>query len=290
MDQIYQLGGFFELWNPVVLLLVVVVGLLYYCLVGAWSVRFADAEPVSARQKQAFYTGLALFYIGQGSPISYIGQHYIFSLHMLQQSILYLIVPIFILGGTPGWLIRPLLKNGIVKGLLSFFTRPLIAIFIFNIMFSVYHMPSIMDGLMRNELSLMAYHLMLFVSAFLMWFPVFCPLKEMDKLSQLKKLAYIFGNGVLLTPACALIIFADQVLYEMYRDVTLPFSYLSPLDDQQLGGVVMKIIQEIVYGTALAYIFFRWYRTERKKDEEEYPQGYEDIESVSTPPNNWNRA
>jgi putative membrane protein len=44
---------------------------------------------------------------------------------------------------------------------------------------------------------------------------------------------------------------------------------MSVINDQQLGGVIMKIVQEIVYGIALAYTFFRWYRTERKQEEEE---------------------
>ncbi len=35
----------------------------------------------------------------------------------------------------------------------------------------------------------------------------------------------------------------------------------------------MKIIQEIVYGTCLAYIFFKWYRKERRT-EDPYPDGY----------------
>ena len=34
------------------------------------------------------------------------------------------------------------------------------------------------------------------------------------------------------------------------------FNTLPPVEDQQLGGVIMKIIQEIVYGTVLGFIFF----------------------------------
>ena len=34
------------------------------------------------------------------------------------------------------------------------------------------------------------------------------------------------------------------------------FNTLPPLEDQQLGAVLMKIIQEAVYGTYLAVIFF----------------------------------
>lgn len=44
------------------------------------------------------------------------------------------------------------------------------------------------------------------------------------------------------------------------------FNTLPPLEDQQLGAVLMKIIQEAVYGTYLAVIFFQWVRTEREKD------------------------
>jgi putative membrane protein len=288
MDHMNQIGGFFDLWNPVLLLLVVVLGFVYGWAVGPS--RESASQPVGLRQKLSFYLGITLFYIGQGSPINYIGHHYLFSIHMLQQTILYLIVPIFIWLGTPDWLLRPLVSNKVIHALLAFFTRPLIAIFAFNMLFSIYHMPFIMDGLMNNELFLLGYHILLIVTAFLMWFPVFCPLPEMDRLSELKKIAYIFGNGVLLTPACALIIFADTLLYTMYTNVTIPFAHLSPLEDQQLGGVIMKIIQEVVYGSVLAYVFFKWYRRERLKDVEEYPDGYESQKELNVPKENWNGA
>ncbi|MNQ80476.1 Cytochrome c oxidase caa3 assembly factor [compost metagenome] len=141
---------------------------------------------------------------------------------------------------------------------------------------------------MKNDVPLFAYHTMLLVTAFIMWFPVFCPLPELNRLNDLKKMAYIFGNGVLLTPACALIIFADTIIYDMYDNVTVPFAHLSPLDDQQLGGVIMKILQEIIYGATLAYIFFRWYRRERKDEDELDPLPSQ--ESMNNQGGNWNRA
>ncbi|MFC5446945.1 cytochrome c oxidase assembly protein [Paenibacillus aestuarii] len=283
-----QIGGFFELWNPVLLLVVIVVGYVYSRLVAKGNGNSTD-ESVSGTQQLSFYFGLALFYIGQGSPINFLGHHYLFSMHMLQQTLLYLTVPIFIWIGLPAWMVRALLlKNSIIRGLFSFLTRPLIALFLFNMLFSIYHMPFIMDGLMRHEWLQLGYHTVLLISAFVMWFPVFCPIPEMNRLSELKKLAYIFGNGVLLTPACALIIFADTVIYDMYTNVTIPFAHLSTLDDQQLGGVIMKVLQEVIYGGTLAYIFFRWYRRERNEEE--------DLDAIHTHDNmnpqggNWNRA
>jgi putative membrane protein len=43
------------------------------------------------------------------------------------------------------------------------------------------------------------------------------------------------------------------------------------VEDQQTGGVIMKIIQEIVYGTVIGYVFFRWARREREKEKNEAP-------------------
>ena len=43
------------------------------------------------------------------------------------------------------------------------------------------------------------------------------------------------------------------------------FTSMSLIHDQQLGGVLMKVIQEIVYGFVLARVFLEWY----KKDQQE---------------------
>ena len=141
---------------------------------------------------------------------------------------------------------------------------------------------------MKNDVWLLSLSYGAFVTAFMMWFPVFCPLPELNRLNDLKKMAYIFGNGVLLTPACALIIFADSVIYDMYANVTVPFTHLSPLDDQQLGGVIMKIIQEIIYGaTLLIFSSDGIAESVRKKTNMDL---IETQESLNNQGGNWNRA
>src|SRR5690625_7721715 len=106
-------------------------------------------------------------------------------------------------------------------------------------------------------------------------------------MKPLVKLAYIAGNGLLITPACALIIFAEAPIYAAYSssgawlqslslcvpgnvlDGLAPsisgpemFSPLSLLEDQQAGGIIMKIMQEIVLGIMLASVFFPWFNQE----------------------------
>ena len=47
------------------------------------------------------------------------------------------------------------------------------------------------------------------------------------------------------------------------------FTSMSLLHDQQLGGVLMKVIQETVYGFLLGRVFFEWYRQDQKESEAE---------------------
>ena len=113
---------------------------------------------------------------------------------------------------------------------------------------------------------MMVYHLILVLTAFTMWWSIVNPLSDKQQLSGLKKLAYIFANGVLITPACALIIFATDPLYNHYIHAPILFTNLDPSTDQRLGGIIMKLVQELVYGSVLAYIFYNWYRQEKQED------------------------
>ncbi|AEI39117.1 cytochrome c oxidase assembly protein [Paenibacillus mucilaginosus] len=260
---------FAALWSPGLLLLLTVVGILYTLAVGRWRKEIPDSEPVSLKQRIWFWTALVLWYAAEGSPLSYYGHHYYFSVHMFQQSILYLIMPPILLLGLPAWLLRAAIRTERAKRIVWWLTSPVFALFFFNFVFSMYHIPMVMDWLMARPAALSAYKAIFLFSAFQLWIPVFCPLPEYSRMSELKKMGYIFLNGVLLTPACALIIFAGKPMYEMYAAVPPELLYLPMVDDQQLGGVIMKIVQEIVYGWALWYTFIRWYRRERKQDEEE---------------------
>jgi putative membrane protein len=228
---------------------------------------------------------MTFLYIGFGSPVDILA-HLMFSIHMLQMSIVFLIAPPFILKGLPATMVRPVIEAKGVKSVFPFLTHPLITLLVFNGLFSIYHLPLIFDTVMTNYTLHPIFHSALLIASFLMWWPIACPVPEYDKLSELKKVGYIFADGVLLTPACALIIFADTTVYGVYNDpqiwatalgyclpagvtisqLNIPelLNFLPAQEDQQLGGVIMKVIQEIVYGTALFFIFSSWVRNDRK--------------------------
>ena len=56
------------------------------------------------------------------------------------------------------------------------------------------------------------------------------------------------------------------------------FSNMTPLADQQLGGILMKIIQEIIYAVFLGSIFFKWYKNEQDNAEEITQKALDDLQ------------
>ncbi len=257
---------FFSMWGPEMMLLAILLAAAYLATVGPLRKHFSDATPVPAWRKSMFLLGLLLLYIAQGSPLNYYGHHFLFSAHMVQQCLLFIFMPPLLLLGSPEWLLKPLFKPKVLGKVLRFLTNPLIAVLAFNSLFSFYHLPFLFDMFHSNMLINTLYHFVLLITAFIMWWPILSPISEQEQLSDLRKIAYICVNGFLLTPACALIIFSDNLLFQSYMHVPQLFEQHSLLQDQKLGGVLMKLLQEGSYGSVLAYIFFRWYRKEREKD------------------------
>lgn len=285
-----ELFGFRALWSPYYFVVILIVTILYFLIINIWRNKFPDSEKVSKGKQIFFVIGMLLLYTAQGSPID-LFSHLMFTAHMVQMAILYLVVPPLLLLGIPDWLLRKIISFPFIKQLIKNLSRPLVALVLFNGIFSIYHLPAIFD-IVKTDVWLHAiYTGILFFLAMMMWWPIFTPMIEMQKMSPLRKIAYIFANGAIITPACALIIFADTSMYATYsdpkiwlnalqlcvpRDMISSFSGIGPemynmlptLEDQQLGGIVMKILQEIIYGSVLGYIFVQWMRQERIQDEQ----------------------
>jgi len=126
----------------------------------------------------------------------------------------------------------------------------------------------------------------LFLSAMFLWWPIVNTLESQPKLHGLKKIGYVILSAILITPACSLIIFVDVPVYETYfsgeawlqamalcvppgtlsgLSISGPelFTNMPTLYDQQLGGIIMKVIQELIYVVVIGKIFISWYRDEQ---------------------------
>lgn len=276
--------GFRALWSPYYFVALLLITACYFLMVTKYRGKFQNSSPVSTKQVLYFLLAMVLLYTVKGSPVDLLS-HIMFSFHMFQMALLYLVIPPLFIIAIPGWVWRFFLSIKGVKPVFRFFTKPLFALMLFNVLFSLYHIPLVFDFIKTGMVVHAGYTLLLFTTAVLMWFPLVNQLPEHESLSGVKKVAYIFGSGILMTPACALIIFANHPIYDTFTNaeswasamelcvpasalagVTLSgpevFNGLPLLEDQQLGGVLMKVIQEIVLGYVLGVIFFAWFKKE----------------------------
>ena len=119
--------------NLLLFMLSILIG--YFLIIGPYRMRFENATKVS--KKQIFILRLVLFflYFVKGGPIDLIG-HIIFSAHMFEMAVMYIAVPPLLLLGIPIWLYRYITSFKFVQIILKAFAKPLIALFVFNGLFS----------------------------------------------------------------------------------------------------------------------------------------------------------
>ncbi|SDX74050.1 cytochrome c oxidase assembly factor CtaG [Paenibacillus sp. CF384] len=290
-----QYFSFEELWSPWVFFMMTALVILYFYLAGPWKEKHAPTEPrVTVLQKILFVSGMVLYYLAQGGPLELLG-HMMFTFHMVNMSLSYLIVPPLLLLGIPAYIWRYVFARPFWRRFSSLM-NPIFTLVLFNMLFSVYHVPAVHDYVMTHFTIHRIYYLVLLATSFMMWFQITCPVPEWNRLTDVRKMAYIFASGMLLTPACALIIFASHPMYATYNDpevwaqamgycvagdpsVLLSsydggptfFNLMGVTEDQQLGGIVMKLVQEVMYGAILAYVFFHWYKKEHADSDDELP-------------------
>jgi putative membrane protein len=246
-------------WNldPALLAGIAGVTAIYLVALGPRRDRFPGAAPVGRGRVTAFLAGLVTAALALVSPLHVLGERYLLTAHMVQHLLLTLVVPPLLLLGTPGWLLRPLLRLPYVRPLASFLTSPVVAFLLFNGTFALWHAPALYDLALRVEWVHILEHQSFTLTALLSWWPVLSPLPELPRLSRPAQVLYLFLQSLPPTIIGALITFASAVLYPTYAAAPRLFG-LSPLDDQQLAGLIMWVPGALVYLLALSIVFIAW--------------------------------
>jgi putative membrane protein len=231
-------------------------GAAYLIWIGPLRGRFADSAPVSRVRVQLFLLGVVILFVATVSPLDTLSG-YLLSMHMVQHLLMTLIVPPLLLVGTPGWLLRPLLRLPFGRPVGRALTHPVVAFLLFNAIFSVWHVPALYDLALRNDSVHILEHVLFLGTAILAWWPVFSPLDELPRLPEPVQLLYLFFQSLPPTILGAVITFADEPLYPAYA--TAPRLWgLSVLLDQEIGGLIMWIPGALVYFVVLTGVFFHW--------------------------------
>ncbi|HXE72421.1 MAG TPA: cytochrome c oxidase assembly protein [Candidatus Nitrosotenuis sp.] len=239
--------------------------LAFYALVAGPLRRWwAPQEAFPARQAFYFGLGMLVLYVAVQSPLDELGEKYSFTAHMFQHNLLMYTVPCLLLWGVPAWMLRPLLSMEWSSGLWRVLTRPVVAGVLFTAVFSLWHVPALYDTALRDRLVHNLEHLMFLGSALLAWWPVYSPMPEFPRLSHAGQMVYAFLLALAQTPVFALLTFSREPWYPTYETAVRIWG-LTPLEDQQVGGILMKVLGMAVFGWVMARAFWRWYHEENRR-------------------------
>ena len=258
-------------WSPwdvhgEVIAAALLVGALYLLAVGPLRRRHGWAGPVAPQRRLAFLGGLAVVLGALNGPLHALADHYLFSAHMVQHLLLTLAAPPLLLAGTPGWLLRPLLRGPGVARVVRALTRPLAASALYNVVLVAWHLPLFYDWALRDHGVHVLQHLMLMATALVLWWPVLSPLPELPRLPLPGQMLYLFLAGVPMVLVAALITLSDEPLFAFYAEAPRLWG-LTPLADQRAGGVIMWVPGSLVFLVAITIVFFRWVRAEAEREE-----------------------
>ena len=211
----------------------------------------------------ALITVLVLF-IALVSPVDTLAA-VLLSSHMVQHLLITMVAPPLLLLGTPRWLFRPLLRLPLALPAGRFLTNPLFTFAVFNLTFALWHAPAYYDAALRSDAVHILEHATMFVASALTWWPIFSPLDELPSLPAPLQCLYLFFESIPPTILGALITFSGGVLYPTYARAPRVWG-IAPLDDQQLGGLIMWIPGALIYLAILTVVFFRWFNDDEYAD------------------------
>jgi len=215
-----------------------------------------------------FALGWLALFVALVSPVHAWGQ-VLFSAHMTQHEILMLVAaPLLVLS-------RPLVtflsalpldwsrslgkfaKISALNRLWSTLTIPLVAWLVHAIALWVWHIPVLFEAVLHYEWVHTAQHLSFFITALLFWWALIHG--PQGAMGYGAAVLYLFTTSVHSGVLGALITLAGSVWYPSYVGLTSSWG-LTPLEDQQLGGLIMWIPAGLVYVVAGLALFAGWLR------------------------------
>jgi putative membrane protein len=242
----------------------------YLLGVGPLRERYGLAESVDPRQVATFTLGVLVIFFSLVSPVHALADRYLFSAHMFQHVLLTLVAPPLLILGTPDWLLRPLLRPTTLFIAARLFTHPVMAFTLFNVVFSIWHVPGLYDLSVTNHGIHIAEHLLFMSTAMLMWWPVASTMPELPRLSYPLQMIYFFLLSIAQLIVFAPITFSSAPLYRWYVEAPRVWA-VTPLVDQQIGAIIMKIGGGALFITLMIVAFFRWYKREEEEQASQQP-------------------
>jgi putative membrane protein len=243
----------------------IVLGWLYALLTGPFRARIAPEAAYPRRQAICFYASLVIFYLAVGSPLDQIGERFLLSAHMIQHQLLTYPAAVLFLLGVPEWLLAPVTRGPVIRGIMRVATNPLICALIYILVISLWHAPAAYDAALQDKLTHVLEHVMFFGASLFYWWPLLSPSKDFPPIKNAAQILYLTAVTVGLTPLFFFLAFSENILYPTYEYAPRIITNFSPAQDQLLGAVIMKLGGLGVTLIAMVVAFYRWYQESEKR-------------------------
>jgi putative membrane protein len=229
--------------------------------------RHAHRRGVAPWHVVSFAGGLVALCVALVSPLHAVATELLWA-HMVQHVLLVLAAaPLLVLGAPvlpmsvaiPAAWRRRVRSWGHVEPLRSVrlvLTWPIVAWLLHVAVMWMWHVPSIYQAATTNSGLHAVEHASFLATALLFWW-VAIPSGGRRRLGGGTDVLYVFTGGIQSGVLGALFTFAGAPLYPVYAHTALRWG-TSPLQDQQLAGLIMWIPGGLVYVFAAGVLFVRW--------------------------------
>jgi len=250
-------------FEPLVITSLVITAFLF--IIGLYRLK---RRSIRTWESLCFAGGWLALFVALVSPVHAWGR-VLFSAHMSQHEILMLVAaPLLVLG-------RPLIaflwalpldwsrslgnlsKTGWINRIWRTLTIPLVAWLVHAVALWIWHIPVLFDATLHSETVHTLQHLSFLLSALLFWWALIHG--PQGAMGYGAAVLYLFTTSVHSGALGALITLAGSVWYPSYAGLTESWG-LTPLEDQQLGGLIMWIPAGLVYVIAGLALFAGWMR------------------------------
>jgi putative membrane protein len=217
----------------------------------------APARGAGPLQALAFTGGMLALLAALVSPIDGLGEDYLFSAHMVQHVLLGDIAPLLLLLGLSRALMRPATRRlaGIERRL-GPLASPVTGILLWLGLMYLWHVPALYDAAAERAGVHLLEHASFFAAGVVLWWPLIQPVPMRRRLTGLQPLGYIAAAKAGLAALGLYLAWSSTTLYDYYEQTPRIWG-LSPIEDQNIGGVIMMVEQSFTLVLVMVALFVR---------------------------------
>lgn len=256
-------------FDPWIVLPIVVIGLLYVSGRITLSRRAHSTGPMRW-QDFFFLSGMMTLACALISPLHWLGEH-LFTFHMIEHEIVMAVsAPSIVLARPVGLLLWGLPKR-VRRGLGTAMRAPLVrrswdrctgatsATVIHGVAIWIWHLPLLFDAAVTESAMHRLQHFSFFATAILFWWAV------VWKSERGIAAWHLFATMIHTSILGALMALAPRVLYIAQTQTAFGWG-LTPLEDQQLAGMIMWVPAGTIYAGAAMTMLALWIRGSSERE------------------------